>query len=175
MATVTHMPLLSAIVFTILSAALLALVLVVVRSSNIFHSAVALTGALAIVAAVFAFLGADFVAASQLLIYVGGVMVIMLFVIILFQQSAGSNAPQTNEQWLTGFFAAGTVIGVLVCAFWGAYSKITTAHEPGPTTAALGRLLLGDLAVPFEVVSLVLLAALIGAAAFGTERPGDHR
>ena len=82
-----------------LSVLLIGLSLIVVSARSVFRSAIALTGALGVVAGIFALLGADFVAASQLLIYVGGIMIIMLFVIMLSQRPAAMMERQTNDQW----------------------------------------------------------------------------
>jgi len=141
--------------------------LVVVTTRNIFHSALALTGCLSVVAGLFVLLGADFLAAGQLLVYVGGIMIIMLFVVMLSQRAAGERQRQTNRQWLWGLLLAGAVGCALImrlrAAFQGA-AQIPAAMTP--TTSAIGRLLLGDMLVPFEAVSLVLLAALVGAVLF---------
>src|ERR1041385_7569757 len=90
------------LVFGAMSASLIVLSLVVVTSKSVFRGAIALTAALGVVAGLFALLGADFVAASQLLIYVGGIMIIMLFVIMLSQHPLAELDRQTNDQWLWG-------------------------------------------------------------------------
>lgn len=97
-------------------------------------------------------------------------MIIMLFVIMLSQRSLKSLDSQTNDQWLlAGFFALAVACG-LGAQFTSAYQAVTTTTEALPTTAAIGRLLLGPMLVPFEAVSLVLLAALIGAIYFGQDK-----
>lgn len=158
------------LVFGLFSVVLIALSLFVVTSRSVFRSAIALTAALAVVSGLFALLGADFVAASQLLIYVGGIMIIMLFVIMLSQRSLSSLETQTNEQWLlAGFFSLAVACG-LGAQFIAAYKSVYTTTEALPTTASMGRLLLGPMLVPFEAVSLVLLAALVGAVYFGQKK-----
>src|SRR5450755_4287217 len=103
------------IVFGLMSAVLIGLALIVVTARSIFRCAIALTAALGVVAGLFALLGADFVAAGQLLIYVGGIMIIMLFVIMLSQQPVATRDPQTNEQWLwAALFSLAVACGLIV-------------------------------------------------------------
>jgi len=156
-------------VFALLSVLLIGLSLVVVTARSVFRGAIALTAALGVVAGLFAFLGADFVAASQLLIYVGGIMIIMLFVIMLSQRPQDQYDRQTNEQWVWGAFFALAVSCALIMQFRSVYRGIFATTVAMPTTASIGRLLLGDMVVPFEAVSLVLLAALVGAVYFGLD------
>src|SRR5262245_36192721 len=88
------------VIFGAMAVLLIGLSLIVVTSRSVFRGAIALTAALGVVAGLFALLGADFVAAGQLLIYVGGIMIIMLFVIMLSQRPMASLEKQTNEQWV---------------------------------------------------------------------------
>jgi len=165
---------LSTLIFGVMAALLIGLSVVVVTSKSVFRGAIALTAALGVVAGLFAFLGADFVAAGQLLIYVGGIMIIMLFVIMLSQRPQDHLDRQTNEPWVWGALLALAVAGVLIMQFRAVYRGVFVTAAPMPTTASVGRLLLGDMVIPFEAVSLVLLAALVGAVYFGLEK-GDQR
>jgi NADH:ubiquinone oxidoreductase subunit 6 (subunit J) len=153
-------------IFWILAVFLVGLSVYVVSARSVFRGALALTGALGVVAALFALLGADFVAAGQLLVYVGGIMIIMLFVIMLSQQPSGALDRQTNNQWLFGGVLALIVASGLLLEFRAVYGGIALLGAPQPTTQAIGRLLLGEMVVPFEVISLILLAALVGAVYF---------
>jgi NADH:ubiquinone oxidoreductase subunit 6 (subunit J) len=161
--------LLPTLVFVLLAGLLIGLSIAVVTSRSVFRSAIALTGALAVVGALFALLGADFVAAGQLLIYVGGIMIIMLFVIMLSQRPQAQLDRQFNEQWLWGGLFALAVASGLVVQFRAVYRGVFSTTVSMPTSARLGHLFLGDMVVPFEAVSLVLLAALIGAVYFGLD------
>ncbi len=161
--------LLPTVVFALMAGLLIALALVVVTSRSVFRSAIALTGALGVVAGLFALMGADFVAAGQLLIYVGGIMIIMLFVIMLSQRPMAKADRQTNDQWLWGALFALAVTCGLIVQFRAVYRGIFSTTVSMPTTVSIGRLLLGDMVVPFEAVSLVLLAALVGAVYFGLD------
>ncbi|MBI4423217.1 MAG: NADH-quinone oxidoreductase subunit J [Elusimicrobia bacterium] len=136
--------------------------LCVVTLRNVLHSALCLGLCLFGVAGIFATLGADFVFVSQLLVYVGGIAVLVLFVVLLAARHSELVLRQTNQQWLAGLFLSGA-------SLWGmaryieVYKTQAMTSTASPTTKDIARLLLTDLAVPFELVSLVLLAALAGA------------
>jgi len=153
-----------------MAALLIGLSIVVVTCRSVFRGAIALTAALGVVAGIFALLGADFVAASQLLIYVGGIMIIMLFVIMFSQRPQDHLDRQTNEQWVWGALLSLVIICGLIFQFRAIYRGVFATVAPAATTAGIGRLLLGDMVIPFEAVSLVLLAALVGAVYFGLNK-----
>ena len=158
------------IVFYGIAAVVVLTSLAVVTLKNIFYSAVALTAALTAVAGLFFLLGADFLGAAQILVYVGGIMIIMLFVIMLSHQVRDKLQPQTNEQWIWGFFASILIGTALIKGFKPLLTQSASVRELVPTSAAIGRMLLGEFLLPFEAVSLVLLAALIGAVLFGQDK-----
>jgi NAD(P)H-quinone oxidoreductase subunit 6 len=136
---------------------------VVAFSPNIIYSAFSLLGTFAGVAGLYVFLGADFVAGVQVLIYVGGILVLILFAVMLTHRI--TDVEVTNR-------AAGRVPGLLIVAVllvlliqtiretpWVRVKEV--AHQP--TTAKIGDLFLENYLLPFELASLVLLAAMIGA------------
>ncbi|MFA5975600.1 MAG: NADH-quinone oxidoreductase subunit J [Elusimicrobiota bacterium] len=159
------------VVFFVFAALAIGSALVVVIARNVFHSALALTLSLATVGGFFALLGADFLAAAQILIYVGGIMIIMLFVVMLSQRPAATLERQTNRQGFWGAVLALAMASALIIHFGLAYKTVVRASILTPTSQAIGRLLMGDMVIPFEVVSLVLLAALVGAVCFASELP----
>lgn len=163
------MTLITTLVFYGFASLLILSALAVVTFRNVFHSAIALIGALSVVAGFFVLLGADFLAASQILIYVGGIMIIMLFVVMLSQQPLAALQRQTNDQRLLSLFLAVVVAASLIQTFRTFFAHTTSHLEGFATSVALGRLLLGDMVLPFEAASLVLLAALVGAVLFGRD------
>jgi NADH-quinone oxidoreductase subunit J len=132
-------------------------------SPNIIYSAFSLLGTFMGVAGLYVFLGADFVAAVQLLIYVGGILVLILFAVMLTHRI--TDVEITNRA--AGRIPALVVIGVLV------YFLIETVKQTpwvkakevvyAATTATIGDAFLYDYLLPFELASLVLLGAMIGA------------
>ena len=153
------------IAFYSLAAVTLLSALAVVTLRNVLHSALCLGLCLAGVAGLFASLGADFLFASQILVYVSGVAVLVLFVVLLAGRHSELHLRQTNRNWPPALAVAGT-------ALWGlsrvgeGFRGVSADSALRPTTKLLGRLLMDDYAVPFELVSLVLVAALVGAIVF---------
>jgi NADH-quinone oxidoreductase subunit J len=136
---------------------------IVAFSRNITHSAFALLLTFFGVAGLYVFLAADFLAALQLLIYVGGILVLILFALMLTQKISDVKMtnPVTNP-WLGGLIALSVLavlIWVIVKTPWE-----TVPLQDNPTTKQIGDSLMGQYLLPFEAVSVVLLVALIGAA-----------
>jgi NADH-quinone oxidoreductase subunit J len=154
---------LSTAIFYLIAAITLGSAMMVAFSRNIIYSAFSLLGTFAGVAGLYIFLGADFVAAVQLLIYVGGILVLILFAVMLTHRI--TDVTITNRA--AGRIPALIIIGILVFllvqtvrdAPWAKAKNIVHA----PTTATIGDLFLDTYLLPFELASLVLLAALIGA------------
>jgi NADH:ubiquinone oxidoreductase subunit 6 (subunit J) len=163
----SHIP---SIIFYGVSALLVLSAIGVVTLRNIFYSAIMLVVSLTLVAFLFVLMGADFLGAAQVLVYVGGIMIIMLFVIMLSQQPKDVYQSQTNDQWLAAGLITITIGISLVRGFRVFLHPMEASHVMLPTSAPMGRLLLGDMLLPFEVVSLILLAALVGAVFFGTDK-----
>jgi NADH-quinone oxidoreductase subunit J len=136
----------------------------VALSKHIIYSALALMVSLMGVAGLFLTLSADFVAGVQLLIYVGGVLVLTLFAVMLTQ---GIQDVSVSNR-AVGRIAGGAITLAVFVVMARAVGTATwaTAKEPTPpvySTNAVGDLLLGKFVLPFEVASLVLLAVLVGA------------
>lgn len=132
-------------------------------SSNIIYSAFSLLGTFMGVAGLYIFLGADFVAAAQVLIYVGGILVLILFAVMLTHRI--TDVAITNRA--AGRVPAVIIIGVLLYLLIQAIKETpwVKAKEVvyAPTTAKIGDLFLEQYLLPFELASLILLAAMIGA------------
>jgi NADH-quinone oxidoreductase subunit J len=151
------------VVFYLVALLVVASAAMVAFSHNIIYSAFSLLGTFAGVAGIYVFLGADFVAAVQLLIYVGGILVLILFAVMLTHRI--TDVQITNR-------SAGVVPGLIIVGllFWLLYETITAtpwakAKEIvyAPTSAKIGDAFLQSYLLPFELASIVLLAALIGA------------
>jgi NADH-quinone oxidoreductase subunit J len=135
---------------------------VVALARNIMHSAVALLGTLAGVAGFYVMLSADFLAAVQVLVYVGGTLVLLLFAAML---TARIDRPSASNLSRPRKAAAFTTL-LLVVLFASVAINTTWQVQPAgflPSTAKLGHALLGPYVLPFELASIVLLAAMLGA------------
>ncbi|MEK7859059.1 MAG: NADH-quinone oxidoreductase subunit J [Elusimicrobiota bacterium] len=156
---------LAPLVFYSLAAVVLLSALAVVTLRNTVHSALSLGLCLLGVAGLFASLGADFLFAGQILIYVGGIAVLIMFVVMLLGRASDLHLRQVNNQWMAGLLICGISLFGLLHVI-GLFSKTTATVSPVPSTRLLGLLLMSDYAVPFELISLVLLASLLGAIFF---------
>lgn len=150
-------------VFLAFAAMTVASALLVAVSRNIIYSAYALLLTFFGVAGLYAFLDADFLAAAQLLVYVGGILVLILFGVMLTNKIRDINLSNDSTNPILGAVVAGLIFLVL------AYVSIRTDWEvvprgPETTTEHIGRAFMGKYLLPFEASSVLLLGALIGAA-----------
>ena len=154
---------LSTLVFYLVAAITIGSAAMVAFSRNIVYSAFSLLGAFAGVAGIYVFLGADFVAAVQVLIYVGGILVLILFAVMLTHRI--TDVRITNRA--VGRIPALAITAILLFLLVQTIQRTgwVKAKEIGysATTAAIGDFFLQNYLLPFELASLVLLAALIGA------------
>jgi len=145
----------------------------VALSQNVVYAAFALMGTLIGAAGIYAFLAADFVAVVQVLVYVGGILVLTLFAIMLTHQISDINVSNRSVGWLPA--------SLLVLATGAAMSYAVvqgnwfTAAVPEalPTTYRIGEAFLTDYLLPFELASVVLLTALIGAVVLSRKELRD--
>jgi len=150
-------------VFYLLAAITVGSALGVALSDNVVYSAFALMGTLLGVAAMFVLLGADFLGAVQLLVYVGGIMVLTLFAVMLTHRIADVHVSNRAVGRAPAIVLIAVVFGWMVHVARQATWVTGEPGAPAPTTYGIGNALLKDYALPFEVASVVLLAALIGA------------
>lgn len=129
---------------------------------NIFHSALSLIVALLGIAAVYIYLDAEFLALLQVLIYVGAIMTLIIFGIMLTLKISDRTLKQHNQQKLLSFVIAGSMAALLIPIFMRFKPKEIISLKT-PSLADLAKELLTTYALPFEVISVILLAALIGA------------
>jgi len=153
------------VAFAVLALLTLGSAAIVAFARNVMHSAVALLGTLCGVAGLYVLLSADFLAAAQVLVYVGGTLILFLFAAMLTARI--EHAETSNEPLATGRKAAAFVTILLAFALvtialdtiWPLEEKTVAL----PSTAKLGHALLGAYVLPFELASLVLLMAMVGA------------
>jgi NADH-quinone oxidoreductase subunit J len=161
----------TAVLFYLFAALAAGSALCVVASRNIVRTAVALLFTLAGVAGLYVLLSAEFLAAVQLVVYAGGTLILIVFGIMLTSKSPFSRfEPKLGEVVL-----AVSIGAVLLFALVMGISKTRFASDALDTgvnypIAQLGQVLLGDYLVPFEVISVLLLAVMIGAAYLAKHR-----
>ena len=146
--------------------------LLTVTSKNLVHAALALAVALAGIAGVFLVLAADFVALVQLVVYVGAVAVLFLFGLMLTRAPIGREALDNQNRGMAIAVAGGLFV-VLAVLIIGAFGDVATADITGPRVSDIGIAIFAEWVLPFEVLSMLLLAALIGAILLARRETGD--
>ena len=152
-----------AAVFYILAGMILGSAVMVVSLKNIFHCALFLVLTLFGVAGIYILLSAEFLAAVQVLIYVGAITILMIFAIMLTAKLYNAKIRQSNEQVLPGIIIVAALLVATIFTLSRTAWKLSDQLATVQPTVGIGRLLMTKYVLPFEVVSVVLLTALIGA------------
>jgi len=152
--------------------AILSGVLVITRKNPV-HSALALILTLLCVAGLYLMLYAPFVAGVQIILYVGGIMVLFLFVIMLVNLERSEKEKQFNQQWVAGLLAA-LGLGALFVAIYlrgkAIFEQPVLQMPETENTQKVGQMLYSNYMFPFEIASLLLLVAIIGAVVMAKKR-----
>jgi NADH:ubiquinone oxidoreductase subunit 6 (subunit J) len=159
------------IAFWSLAVVLVGSALAVVLSKNLFHSVLWLALALTGTAGVFLLLEAEFLAAVQLLLYAGGIVTIVVFAIVVTERLVGERITQTSRRITAGAVTSIALIVLVVNAILR--QPLATTREPLTTdlTRTLGESVLTRFVLPFELLGVLMLAAMLGAVYFA--RPED--
>jgi NADH-quinone oxidoreductase subunit J len=138
---------------------------IVVFSRNIVYSAFSLLFTFFGVAGLYVLLNADFLAVTQILIYVGGILVLLLFGVMLTNKVVNVELRTGTLHTVPALVLVAVVAGSLCGLFYSAWKGVGTPQSSlQTTTKALGELLMTSYLLPFEIASVILLVALIGAA-----------
>jgi NADH-quinone oxidoreductase subunit J len=147
--------------------------LVVITRKNPVHSALALIVTLLGQAGLYLMLYAPFVAGVQIILYVGGIMVLFLFVIMLVNLERTREEKAFNQQWAVGLLAAGALAAMLVSIYIkgrSIFPDLPVAAPEAENTQRIGVMLYGNYMFAFEIASLLLLVAIIGAVVMAKKR-----
>ena len=159
--------------FYVFSAVMLIGGIAVITRKNPVHSALALIVTLLAQASIYLMLYAPFVAGVQIILYAGGIMVLFLFVIMLVSIERSMKERQFNSQWVVGTIAA-TALGGLFIAVYTKGKSIFPDHAlsvvEDNNTQEVAKLLYGQYMFAFEIASLLLLVAIIGAVVMAKKR-----
>ena len=149
--------------------------ILVITRRNPVHSALALIVTLLAQSSIYLMLYAPFVAGVQIILYAGGIMVLFLFVIMLVSIERSMKERQFNSQWVVGTIAA-IALGGLFIAVYGKGKDVFPNHAvrmtalEAPNTQSFATLLYGQYMFAFEIASLLLLVAIIGAVVMAKKR-----
>jgi NADH-quinone oxidoreductase subunit J len=154
------------IAFWSLAVVLVGSALAVVLSKNLFHSVLWLALALTGTAGVFLLLEAEFLAAVQLLLYAGGIVTIVVFAIVVTERLVGERITQTSRRITAGAVTSLALIALVVNAI--TRQPLATVREPLTTdlTRTIGESILTRFVLPFELLGVLMLAAMLGAVYF---------
>ncbi len=156
------------VIFLLTAAVTLGAALKVVTTRNLVHAALWLILSLFGVAVTFVLLEAAFFAVVQVVIYIGAIAILMIFAIMLTRREMRDRGPQTERHWVLGALLAllsfGGLAG-LIRAWVSAQAALDAPALSGDMLKELGRALVSPngYVIPFEVASVLLLAALVGA------------
>ena len=167
------------VLFYIFAAIAVLSALFVITLKNVVHSAVALAATLLSVAGIFLTLHAEFLAGVQVIVYVGGILVLFVFVIMLISVERAVHERQFNRQWALALTTAILLIGELGFVLWRGTDSLILA-QPGETAQSVlgvtgnsqlvGETLYGQYLLPFEIASILLLVAIVGSVAMSKRK-----
>lgn len=162
----------SQIVFIILSAVILGGAVGVVTNRNLFRSALFLVLAFVGISGFYILLEAEFLAMVQLLIYVGAISILIIFAVMLSRQIMAPDFKARNEQWLGGLLAAVALFAILTFVLLRVSWPVVPADVPDNLISELGQVLVSPehFVLVFEVASVLLLVALVGAVVVAREK-----
>jgi NADH-quinone oxidoreductase subunit J len=161
----------SDLAFWVLSVMLVGSALAVVLSKNLFHAVLWLALALTGTAGIFLLLNAEFLAAVQLLLYAGGIITVVVFAIVVTERLIGERLSQTNRGVVSGALVSGGLLAIIVSTLMRRQLPSTPLPQPADLTLLLGKQVLTTFVLPFELLALLMLAAMLGAIYFA--RPED--
>jgi NADH-quinone oxidoreductase subunit J len=170
---------LKALIFYIFALSAIGSAVVVVTIRNIVHAAFSLMVTLFSVAGLYVFLQADFLAATQVIVYVGGILVLILFGVMMTSGRLEMRLQLERGQLFWGGIVSLLILLLLLGVIintpqWKGLAD-DGAPSLGPTTKQIGNIILkGEFLLPFEVASILLLVALIGAALISRKEVRDE-
>ncbi len=164
------MPDITTILFYLFAFLTVGFAFIVVFTENVIYSAVALFGSLLGVAGLYVLLNADFLAITQIMIYIGGILVLIIFGIMLTSRITNAEIRTSNLGPIPAFLATVAVLAILIYVIITTKWLVKTPIENEETIRQIGTLMLSTYLLPFEIASIVLLIALIGAAMYSRKK-----
>jgi NADH-quinone oxidoreductase subunit J len=149
--------------FGIIAAFMIVSAVNVVRSSNVVHAALSLVAVMAGAAAQYLLLAAEFVAVTQVLVYIGAVMILFLFGVMLTRARVGRETDLNNKSWALGIPVALLMLGIMAYVLIDGFGDDRLEPAAQVSTADLSDSIFKPFLLPFWALSFVLLAAVIGA------------
>ena len=170
------------VLFYIFAAIALVSAILLITRHNVVHSAAFLGSTLFAVAGIFLTLHAEFLAGVQVIVYVGGILVLFVFVIMLISVERAEHERQFSRQWTIALITAAILIGELAYGFYQGRDSLNLPTQVAPPAAAaaagiavgnsekVGVTLYTTYLLPFEIASILLLVAVVGAVVLAKRR-----
>jgi len=159
------------VIFWVLAAVCVGAAAAMIVSKNQGHNALLLVLCFSALGGIFGLLDAPFAAAIQILVYAGAIMVLFIFVVMMVDPRVGIPPERRRRAKILGGVMGVVLLFELGVAAWellgGAASPASPAGRPAGTPIAVGRLLFSEYVYPFEITSVLILAALVGAVVLG--------
>lgn len=152
------------IIFYLFAAITLVSGFLVVTTRNIVYAAFYLLFTFFGVAGIYVLLGADFISIVQIMVYVGGILILLLFGVMLTNKITSVDIRTNTGNLVPAAIGIAVLMGALVTVMMQTPWKSEPSEIPATTVHELGRLLISDYALIFELLGILLLIALIGAA-----------
>lgn len=137
--------------------------LFVVSVKNVVHSAFYLLFTFLGVAGLYVLLGADFIAVTQIMVYIGGILILLLFGVMLTNKITSVEIKSGTVNIFPAIVLVGVLAGALISIITRTNWKVATKVIPNTTINSLGKVLISDYVLVFELLAILLLVALIGA------------
>lgn len=147
---------------------------VVVFANRLIYAVFALLFTLFGVAGIYIFLGADFLAGAQVLVYVGGILILLLFGVMLTNRIYDIRILSERVQFVPSVIVVGAGFALLVLVILKTAWPVAGGGPAEPTTAKIGADLMTGYLLPFEVAGMLLLAALLGASTLASRDPDEE-
>src|SRR6516162_7460758 len=165
------------VLFYIFGAIAIVSAILLITRHNVVHSAAFLGSTLFAVAGIFLTLHAEFLAGVQVIVYVGGILVLFVFVIMLISVERSAHERQYNRQWTIALITSGILIAEIAYGLYrGRDTLVLPPAAPPPAAAAagnselVGTALYTSYLLPFEIASILLLVAIVGAVVLSKKR-----
>jgi NADH-quinone oxidoreductase subunit J len=167
------------VLFYIFAAIAIVSAILVITRPNVVHSAAFLGAALFAVAGIFLTLHAEFLAGVQVIVYVGGILVLFVFVIMLIAVERSTFERQYNRQWTIALVTSGILIAQIAYGLYRGRDSFVLPAAAAPAAAAgnseqVGMALYTIYLLPFEVASVLLLVAIVGAVVLAKRKTADE-
>ena len=164
------MPDINTILFYIFAFLIVSFSFIVVFAKNVIYSAVSLFVSLFCTAALYLLLRADFLALTQVMVYIGGILILLIFGIMMTTRITDAEIKTTNLSSVPAMFVSAGVFVILIIVLLSTKWNINPPVENDVTVNQIGNLLLSTYLLPFEIASVLLLIALMGAAMYARKK-----